>query len=195
MLAVHWTPVSNTADILKNGIRKGKRGVFCFPVTGFRSLDAWWVRFFNHGARTNRKKYNGIVFRLTEDDFPAQFGHWAICNDSSAAETTVNDLKSLGEKYRHTVLWRMGEAIAARQGFVNKENRMQNCIDIAVAALAENPQALIDSFNSAGFMEYVFEDYQIILPHAIAAKRIIRIIASAKEKARFLRRQVLCKDL
>jgi len=82
----------------------------------------------------------------------------------------------------------MGEVIAARQGLINKENRMQNCIDIAVAALAENPRALVDSFNSAGFMEYVFEDYQIILPRAIAANRIIRIIASAKEKARFLRR-------
>lgn len=32
MLVVHWSPVNNTKNILKNGITKSQNGVYCFPV-------------------------------------------------------------------------------------------------------------------------------------------------------------------
>lgn len=47
MLAIHWSPVSNTKRIMKNGIIKSNNGVYCFPLTGHRSLDMWWVKAFN----------------------------------------------------------------------------------------------------------------------------------------------------
>ncbi|HNC29292.1 MAG TPA: hypothetical protein PKX08_04755, partial [Cyclobacteriaceae bacterium] len=74
MLAVHWTPVANTKRILRNGIAKSKTGLYCFPLTGKPLVDRWWVRFFNHVRQ--RKKYNGIVFRIRQEDLPAYFGHW-----------------------------------------------------------------------------------------------------------------------
>jgi len=75
MLAVHWTPVSKTKSILKNGISKSKKGLYCFPLTGLKSLDRWWIHFFNQCGARQRKKYNGVVFRLKQSDMPAYFGH------------------------------------------------------------------------------------------------------------------------
>jgi hypothetical protein len=74
MLVVHWSPVKNTRRILKNGIRKSGRGVYCFPLTGDRSLDRYWRLLFRGGRPL---EYNGFVFRLTPDDIPVCFGHFA----------------------------------------------------------------------------------------------------------------------
>ncbi len=56
MVAVHWTPVNNTKDILKKGITKSKNGLYCFPLTGHKFLDRWWIYFFSQCA--NRQKRN-----------------------------------------------------------------------------------------------------------------------------------------
>ena len=76
MLTVHWTPVSKKKNILKNGITKSKKGLYCSPLTGHKALDKWWVYFFNQCGARQRKKYNGIVFRIRQQDLPAYFGHW-----------------------------------------------------------------------------------------------------------------------
>lgn len=107
MLAVHWTPVNNTKSILKNGIRKSKRGLFCFPLTGNKMLDKWWVNFFNQCHVRARKKYNGIVFRIMQEDLPAHYGHWI-----GDPVKDITDLKAFEERYRETILWRMGERVA-----------------------------------------------------------------------------------
>lgn len=76
MLVIHWSPVNNSKHILKNGIRKNQRGVYCFPLTGHRSLDKWWMKTLKR-YRKDGKKYNGFIFRVEEKDLPAYFGHYA----------------------------------------------------------------------------------------------------------------------
>jgi hypothetical protein len=71
MLAVHWSPVKNTKNILHNGIHKSKGGVYCFPLTGQPSLDKWWANAFRR--RRPRTAYNGFVFRIVQSDLPASF--------------------------------------------------------------------------------------------------------------------------
>lgn len=159
MLAVHWTPVSNTGRILKNGIRKSKSGLFCFPLTGFKQLDEWWGKFFNQGAKVHRKKYSGIVFKIANEDFPARFGHWLTTGKDSV--DCIPDLKTLTSKFRETILWRMGQELAFKD---------------------YDSQALTDRLNSIEFMTFTFEDYQIVLSRSIAPDRILKVISPGNEK-------------
>jgi hypothetical protein len=116
MLAVHWTPVSNTKSILKNGITKSKKGLFCFPLTGHKFLDRWWLYFFNQCGVRERKQYNGIVFRLKEQDMPAYFGSWIGATSKSDFEKEITDLKTLGHEFKEVITWRLGEEIARNSG-------------------------------------------------------------------------------
>jgi hypothetical protein len=72
MLAIHWSPVKNTKNILKNGISKSKTGLYCFPLTGDYSMDKWWVSILRRG----RKQYNGFVFKIENGDLLAVFEDW-----------------------------------------------------------------------------------------------------------------------
>jgi hypothetical protein len=36
-------------------------------MTGNLQVDRWWVKFFNMAR--GRKKYNGIVFRISKEDY------------------------------------------------------------------------------------------------------------------------------
>jgi hypothetical protein len=95
MLAVHWTPVNNTKTILKNGITKSKKGLYCFPLTGHKSLDRWWINFFNQCGVRHKKKYNGIVFRLKQQDLPAYFGHWIGATNKDDFKKEITNIKTL----------------------------------------------------------------------------------------------------
>jgi hypothetical protein len=191
MLAVHWTPVNETKKILKNGIRKTQKGLFCFPLTGHKLLDKWWVNFFNQCKVRDRKKYNGIIFRIVKEDLPAYFGHWIGATKYDDFEKPITDLKTLGLEYRETILWRMGEEIARfdnlEQGFSKNNDKFY--LDLAEKEMAENGHALIDRFNSVGFMSYTFEDYQIVLSNSIPAHRIINVLPQGNEFGRVLRQK------
>ena len=76
MLAIHWSPVNNTKRILKNGISKSKNGLYCFPLTGHKNIDHWWVKTFKTCRKGSRVQYNGFIFRIEQNDMPAYFGHW-----------------------------------------------------------------------------------------------------------------------
>lgn len=183
MLAVHWTPVNNTKSILKNGIRKSKTGLYCFPLTGIQQLDKWWVNFFNQGRVRARKKYNGIVFRITQDDLPASFGHWV-----GDLDLNITDLKTLESEYRETVLWRIGEQIAADRSLEDWKDS-DKFMPFAEAAIKNNPGLLHEHMRSFDFMRFTFEDYQIILSKAIAADRIIKVIPQGNEFGRVIKQR------
>ena len=72
MLAIHWSPVKNTGKILKNGIRKSKNGLYCFPLTGHREIDKHWIKGFGLKYR-QRVEYNGFIFRIEQQDFACVF--------------------------------------------------------------------------------------------------------------------------
>ncbi|MEI6949255.1 hypothetical protein V9K67_18870 [Paraflavisolibacter sp. H34] len=191
MLAVHWTPVNRTKNILKNGITKSKTGLYCFPLTGHKALDRWWITFFKQRNVRSRNKYNGIVFRLTEQDLPACFGHWigSTTKDSFSKETIC--LKALEAKFRETILWRMGEELAGKlslhAGILEHEKQAELFLQLAEQEIRKAPGTITGKLNDLDFMTYTFEDYQIVLSNSIAPGRIIKILPQGDEYGRVRR--------
>lgn len=191
MLAVHWTPVKNTKAVLKNGIAKSKNGLYCFPLTGHKSLDRWWIYFFNQCGVRNRKKYNGIVFRIREDDLPAYFGHWIGATTKCTFEKEFATLKGLQKEFRNVLMWRLGEMLQQQSGLKmdhNDHEKVTECyMTLATEAIRKSPVALAGKLNDLDLMTYSFEDYQIVLSHAIPAKRIIKVMPQGNEFGRVIK--------
>jgi hypothetical protein len=183
MLAVHWAPVSKTKSILKNGITKSGNGLYCFPLTGHKSLDRWWVTFFNYIASRKRKKYNGIVFRIKKEDLPAYFGHWVGATTRDDYKKEIKTLKELGAKFRETILWRLGEHLAWEAGIehLDRKDHATFYPGLAEKALRKSSNLLMEQMTDPSFMTYTFEDYQIVLSHSIPADRIIKVLPKESE--------------
>lgn len=191
MLAVHWTPVSKTKNILKNGIKKSKKGLYCFPLTGHKSLDRWWIYFFNQCGVRQRKKYNGIVFRIKQNDLPAYFGHWIGATNKDNLKKEITNLKELGKEFKETIIWRLGEELASNENIGNDisdhEKRTELYLQLVENELEKNPSVLTDKLNDLDFMTYSLEDYQIVLSNSISADRIIKLIPQGDEFGRIKR--------
>ncbi|HLP19184.1 MAG TPA: hypothetical protein VK174_02720 [Chitinophagales bacterium] len=187
MLAVHWTPVSNTGNVLKNGIRKSKTGLYCFPLTGNKRLDAWWVKYFNQYV-SDRKKYVGIVFRITEEDMPACFSHWIGNTTKDSFTKEIKSIKELTNAFRETLVWRMAETTLHRKHpdrLITHED-----IDKLSARLmkADSTISLNRELQSYDLRSFAFDDHQIVLSHSIPAKRIIKVLPQGNEHGRILKR-------
>lgn len=182
MLAIHWSPVQNTKDILHNGIRKSKRGVFCFPLTGHPNLDKWWVNTFRRWRP--RTAYNGFLFRIVEDDLPAAFGHWL--HDANAKPMT--SIAQIKAEFERSILFRMGE----RHFGYSLESNVKHGKEyesVGREIVAENRQRYMEVLDSdAQFLEYIFEDYQIVLSRSIARKRILHIMSGGNDFGRNIAR-------
>jgi len=181
MLAIHWTPVNNTKKIIRNGITKSHNGLYCFPLTGHRTVDQWWVKAFNHFKWRDRVQYNGIVFRIEEADLPAYFGDYAFHTTRDVFIKEITSLKDLQQEYRETILWRIGERI-----FNYDWQKSDEYLEIATEELKKEKRIISNAMNDLGFMEYIFENYQIVLSKSIAPNRIIKIITSRNEYGRIL---------
>lgn len=172
MLAIHWSPVKNTKRILRNGIRKSKRGLFCFPLTGHHDLDRWWVQAFRRWR--SRTQYNGFVFRITQDDLPARFSSWVV--DAFGLAEPIESLDRLEEEYRKTILWRIGEA--------HSTSRDEDYFVLGTQIVRQDPKLHARLREDPDWMRWVFEDYQIILSHSIDRKRIIRTVSGTQKSGR-----------
>lgn len=183
MLAVHWAPVSKTKSILKNGITKSGNGLYCFPLTGHKAIDRWWVTFFNYSTSRERKKYNGIVFRIKKEDLPAYFGHWIGATTRDDYEKEIKTLKELSTKFREIILWRMGEYLAweAGIGHLHHEDHTALFLGLAEKELKKSQKVLNAQMSDPSFMNYTLEDYQIVLSHSIPADRIIKVLPKESE--------------
>lgn len=93
MLAVHWSPVKNTKRILKNGISKSENGLYCFPLTGQKSVDQWWV--INRWKYRKPSRYDGFIFKIEREDMPAYFGHGYGHTNQDTFKMEINDLEEL----------------------------------------------------------------------------------------------------
>ncbi|XZF14089.1 hypothetical protein ACTHGU_20105 [Chitinophagaceae bacterium MMS25-I14] len=188
MLAIHWAPVSKTKSILRNGITKSGEGLYCFPLTGIKQLDRWWVWYFNRYHAHRRKKYNGFIFRIEQTDLPAYFGHWV----NNRREPQTDSLEELEKQFRETVLWRLGEEMTFRLGIRSHYNLDRAKTDALFYQLADEemkrrPEALSEFMNNLQYMRFTFEDYEIMLSHSIPAKRIIKIIPADNTAGKVLR--------
>lgn len=94
--------------------------MYCFPLTGHKALDRWWIYLFNQCGVRERRKYNGIVFRLKQEDMPAYFGSWGGATNRDNFEKEIRDLKMLGVEFRQTILFRLGEEIARNTNLGNE---------------------------------------------------------------------------
>lgn len=190
MLAVHWTPVGKTKHILKNGITKSKKGLYCFPLTGHKALDRWWLYFFNQCGVRRRKKYNGIVFRIKQQDLPAYFGHWIGATNKDSFKKEVLTVKQLGAEFRETIMWRLGELVAFKAYGIDiykSDKLIEQFLKLAEEEINKDPKALIATLNDLDFMMYALEDYQIVLSHSIPADRIVKVIPQGDEFGRVQR--------
>lgn len=190
MLVVHWTPVSNTKVILKNGIRKSKTGLYCFPLTGIKQVDKWWVTFFNRcGAAPHRQRYNGIVFKLMEADFPVYFGSWAGATSRDVFSKNTPDLAALEKEYRDVILFRAGEAVAWERNEVDYSTPHEFFLKLGKETAVQNPRKLAAFQNSCSFMEFTLEDFQIVLSRSVSADRIIKVIPQGDEYGKIVKRK------
>lgn len=191
MIAVHWTPVSKTKNILKNGITKSKKGLYCFPLTGHKSLDKWWIYFFNQCGVRQRKNYNGVIFRIKQNDLPAYFGHWIGATNKDNFKKEITNLKELGKEFKNTIIWRLGEEIARSENINDNifdyEKRTELYTKLVEKELEKNPNVLNEKLNNLDFMTYSLEDYQIVLSNSISADRIIKLIPQGDEFGRIKR--------
>ena len=183
MLAIHWSPVKNTKDILHNGIRKSKRGVFCFPLTGQPNLDKWWANAFRRWRP--RTSYNGFVFRIVEDDLPAAFSHWLQGADNKPL-TSIRQIKS---EFESAIMFRIGERHFGYSLEANIKHR-NDYERVGREIVARNPECYLEVLNGdAQFLAYVFEDYQIVLSRSIAPSRIMHIMPSGNDYGRIIARK------
>ena len=96
MLAIHWSPVKNTKNILKNGITKSKTGLYCFPLTGNYTMDKRWISILSR----SRKRYNGFVFKIEKEDLPAVFDEWIGYTTGDKFKMEIKSLEELESRYR-----------------------------------------------------------------------------------------------
>lgn len=176
MLAIHWSPVKNTKRILRSGIRANKGRVFCFPLTGHDTVDRWWVRLFQHSKTCSIGQYNGFVFRVTEEDLPAQFSDWIV--DAIGQAKWFESLPELESEFRKMLLFRIGETY----------NRMpESTVDLESLGeklVREDPMLHSRFTQDPEWMNWVFSDYQIVLSGSVSAKRIIRTVAGSQQSGR-----------
>lgn len=190
MLAVHWTPVSKTKIILKNGITKSKKGLYCFPLTGLKSLDRWWIYFFNQCGARQRKKYNGIIFKLKQEDMPAYFGHWIGATNRDDFKKEITSLKTLGAEFRQTILWRLGEEFAKKSNLdaiYDHEKQSELFLKLAELEIQKSPKTLTEKTADLDFMTFALEDYQIVLTNSISSDRILKVLPQGNEFGRVTR--------
>jgi len=188
MLAIHWSPVSNTKKILKNGITKSKNGIYCFPLTGERAIDTWWVKAFNqYNFRKNKKKYNGFVFRIEKDYFRAYYGHWIGATSKDTFHKPIKCIEELESEFRQSVLFRIGERLIGYPEAINLKN--DELIEFAIKEVVKKKGIYYSSLEDVSFMSYIFEDMQMVLENSIPPKKIINVISSQNEFGKILYKQ------
>jgi hypothetical protein len=189
MLAIHWTPVANTKKILRCGITKSKKGLYCFPLTGNHQVDRWWVKFFN--TVRAKKKYNGIVFKISKKDLPAYFGHWIGATTRDPFDKPILTMKELKDEYRNNILFRVGEYFLYQKGEPSAAaDFAHNFVDIAKSEIKENDKVkrLAHDLNIKTF---ALEDIQIVLSSSVSADRIVKVISDGTDTGRQRRRKKL----
>jgi hypothetical protein len=188
MLAIHWTPVANTKRILRTGITKSKKGLYCFPMTGNLQVDRWWVKFFNMAR--GRKKYNGIVFRISKEDLPAYFGHWIGATTKNIFDKPILTMKELRDEYTNNILFRIGEYLFQKSELTTTEEFVLDFIDIAKPQIESN-EKVKRLLHDIDIKVFSLEDIQIVLSGSVSADRIVRVISDGTDTGRQRRKKKL----
>lgn len=190
MKVIHWTPKENKEAILKEGILLQDTWISCAMLTPFHNLNCWWLDFY-----FKEQKCVGVVFELKESDFPLVYSHWVVSeekeydDDLNTISCTRNNLKKvfaidpnavlnsieeLKTEYKETIIWRIGDTVQD----VSETNH-NKIISSGNQIIQENKsKAIQDFFDNPDFMEFVFEDYEMLIYNSIAPERIEKVIDS-----------------
>jgi hypothetical protein len=193
MLAIHWSPVSNTRSILRNGITKSKRGLFCFPVTGIIHVDRFWMSFFRIIPR-RCMRYNGFIFRISNEDMPAIFCHWAQDRDGTTPGFPIKTIDELKADIRKYFLWFVGFYWYKAKDNVYVEPTYEEIMERAYSVMKEDNKLFRSKLKSANDMDFIFEDTQIVLSRSIAPERIIKVLSGSGESGRIISRKAHIKE-
>lgn len=165
MLVVHWAKQNKTNSILANGIRPACRkdkgtgvplnfkGVYVYPFSRHKTLRGNWRRNLKRWD-TELGNYNGFVFRLEPRDFPLTAGYWS------------------------------SNRLAAGNWFSNRQENSRFMIN----SLQELTEQYGDFFSgeivnkTEDGIPYDWQDFEIILPHHIEARRILKVIKDREPK-------------
>ncbi|WP_027880790.1 MULTISPECIES: hypothetical protein [Mesoflavibacter] len=192
MKLIHWSSKENKKSILENGIKISDTWTSCSILTPFHNLNRWWVDFL-----LNKKEQIGFIFELSESDFPIVHSHWCIDtyqkqdDDLNVIEerrynlseilrdnphSVFKNLSELKEDYKRTIIWRIGGTIS-ELGKDSDELIYQNGIDL----LKSDSKKINEFLDNPDFMEFVFEDYEVLLFNEIKPDRIIKVISENEE--------------
>jgi hypothetical protein len=192
MLAIHWTPVANTKKILRTGIAKSKKGLYCFPLTGSYQVDRWWVKFFNMVRA--KKRYNGIVFKISKNDLPAYFGHWIGATSRDTFDKPILTIKELRDEYRNNLLFRIGEYFLHQKGeLTTAADFARDFVDIAKREIKANEKVKI-LLQDLDIKTFALEDIQIVLSSSVSADRIVKVISDGTDTGRQRRKKKLERE-
>ncbi|KAB1155145.1 hypothetical protein F7018_11745 [Tenacibaculum aiptasiae] len=198
MKVIHWTPKENINQILEKGILITDTWISCSILTPFKNLNRWWLDFL-----LNDKEYVGVIFDLEEEDFPLVHSHWCIDtykeyddNYEIISQRRYNlkelqidnpksvfyNLKELKQDYEKTIIWRIGNTVD-NSDYLDKDGIFKSddkkIIASGLKLIKTNPKkAEKDFFDNPDFMEFVFEDYQVLLFKNIDPNRIEKVIKS-----------------
>jgi hypothetical protein len=193
MKLIHWSSKENKESILENGIKISDTWTSCSILTPFHNLNRWWIDFL-----LNEKEQIGFIFELTEFDFPLVHSHWCIDtykkqdDDFNVIEerrynlseifrdnphSVFKNLSELKEDYKKTIIWRIGESISELGLGSDSKEFYKKGIDL----LNSDPKKINDFLDNPDFMQYVFEDYEVLLFNEIKPDRIINVISENEE--------------
>ncbi|MCD9021993.1 hypothetical protein K7P76_09190 [Cohnella sp. NL03-T5] len=134
--------------------------------------------------RRDGKRYNGFIFKVEEQDLPAYYGHFMGATTKDKFEKPIKSLLELGQELQNTIIWRIGERISG--GTSERITNETDYLKLGRDEIIKRPDIYKETLNDTAFMEYILEDFQIVLTKSIAANRIIRIIPSNEEFGRIL---------
>lgn len=198
MKVIHWTPKENKSLILANGIKLNDTWISCSILSPFKNLNTWWLDFLLHD-----KEYIGCIFELNESDFPLVHSHWVTNSNTevdddlevvskkrfnlkeileSNPDTIFSNIDTLKNDYKENIIWRIGDTIDD-SNYLDKDgvyrSDYKKVINSGLKLVKENlKKANKNFFDNSDFMEFVFEDYEILLFKEIKPERIEKVIKS-----------------
>jgi len=198
MKVIHWTPKENKNGILENGIKLNDTWISCSILSPFKNLNRWWLDFL-----LNDKEYIGFIFELNESDFPLVHGHWVIDSHTEYDEnheivskrrlslneilnsnpnSVFTNLNGLKNDYKEAIIWRIGNTID-QSDYLDKDGIYKSddkkIINSGLKLIKQSLKKADEKFfNNPDFMEFVFEDYEVLLFMDIKPERIEKVIKS-----------------
>ena len=199
MKVIHWTPLENKDSILKNGIQIQDTRIACSILTPFDNLNRWWLDF---SLLETGKEYIGVVFELAASDFPLIHDHWVISTyqeiddnfetifrrrfrldemERSNPSGLFESIEALKDAYKKSIVFRIGEAVKEHTLVLQEDGTYGydtvEIIETGYEEIKKDPQkAFQEFFDDPEFMEFVFEDYQVLLYNDISPERIEKVI-------------------